>query len=215
VVGKSDDGIETSYLAKGILSFSRHFSEDLTSDVNFAPSLRMVTVSNEDGKGAAIADYTDVAIRIAVDSSTDASADLDMGTYRYTLQDKVYFGADSIEEWQYKQITSALYVGNAPRSGSSLPAMILCLETLACDDESITLGAQYFTNTCTATDGADCKDFMQVVFDFGWGGNYDNSDTPEPSSDSRYPALNEAVQLTGVWPSGDTQGADDFAIPSP
>jgi hypothetical protein len=211
VVGRTTSDTETSYLAKGIIGFARQFATNLSEAVDFTPSLRMVTVSNAAGEGAVIADYTDVGIRIRA----DATADLDMGTYRYTLQDKVYFNEDASTDWQYKEITDATYVGNDPRTGDGLAGIILCLETADCDNEDITLGAQYFTDTCDATDGADCKDFMQVIFDHGWGGIYTNSSDPEPSSDSRYQALNNAEQLTELWPSGATRGTDDFTIPDP
>ena len=207
-VTKTTSGSVISYVAKGILSFKSQFGDNIPADVTEKPNLSMVTVSDGDGKGAAIADFTNVAIRFK-------DTTWDLGAYLFTLKDRLYFDANGASEWQKKEITTATYAGSTVRSGIDLLTIIDCLQINSCFGETIDLPDTYFTSPCDATDNADCTDFIQAVYETGWGGNYDNSDTAEDTNDGRYTELNNAVQLTTVWPSGATEGTDDFTVPTP
>lgn len=215
VVKKNTSGATITYEAKGLIGFVRQYATDLSASLTDLPSLSMVTTSSSAGEGAAIASYQDVGIRLKYDD-TDGTSDFDLGTYRYTLTDKAYFGEDGITTWQHKGIDNANYADNTTRDTGVTPTVIdVCLETaVSCDGESINLGTDYFTNTCDETTDSDCQAFIQAVFDEGWMTTFDNSDTSEDSADWRFDYLNSATQLTDLWPGG-TYDAIDFTVPSP
>lgn len=210
----------TTYEAKGLINLTGQWEgNSLPAGEDFDPaSYSMVTVSDEDGMGASIASFIDAAID--TDNGQSAPDDLDFGSYQFTLEDRAYFKATGTEEWRNKNVTAARYVntsGTNSRSGTSLGTFIDCLEDTDCTGFGIPdlqLGTNYFTSSCGETDGDDCTDFIDAIFQEGLFGGNANSTDPEPSGDFRMEALNAATQITEVWPTG-LDRTTTFDIPAP
>ena len=203
MVTKTTSGSVISYLAKGILRFQSQFGTNIPTEVTATPKLRMVTVSDSNGLGAAKADFTDVAIRF------ESAGTWDLGAYLFTLGDKVYFDTDGVPQWQMKEVTTGTYAVSTTRTGGTdLTDIIGCLEETTCPE--INLPAGYFAGTCVDTDNVagNCTEFIQAIYDTGWSGDHVNSDSSEDTTDSRYPLLNNAVHLPLTWTAS-------YIIPAP
>lgn len=88
---------------------------------------------------------------------------------------------------------------------------------------NMNLGDGYFTDAnftdpngiggpCLDTDGSDCLEFIDQIYDMGWMIDSINPTTAEPN-DFRKTYFDSVVPLASVWPEG-SDGSTTFAIPA-
>jgi hypothetical protein len=223
VVSETAGTDSATYNASGLMELAKQPLEstlpsaEVTAGSFSAPSLSMVAYADETGAGASIASYQDWAHHIG-----DGTANLNLGTYEYTLTNRTYFDNLGVIEWNNKTVpaNSASYING---EGSNTRSVIVnsvdvTSGTLASIEAAMTTAyltdyTNYFTNTCPdTTSGGDCQAFIQWFFDNGFGGSEaDNSSTAEPN-DGRKLELDGAEQLTEIWPTG-YDASTSFTIP--
>lgn len=213
-VSKTGSADSASYLAKGLISLTNQL--DLNGALQFSsesfaadtPSMTMVAYAGADENGAAISKFNDIAMHIGDELNT-----FNLGSYRYTTEDRSYFTSAAAIEWQRFTVAPAVYV-NVTEGNSRIEHEPDWLSSVA---SWLSLDSNYFTDTCTEVDGVDCSAFMQAFYDIGifdgtMGGT--NSSETEPN-DVRTAQLDDAVQfeLSELWPIG-TTSITAFTIPT-
>lgn len=182
------------YVAQGLLKANDQLSE--LDHVTALPDMKLYTVSNQMGDGAAIAQFEDFGIEL------ELNEDLNLGEYLFDKEDIYFFDDDqtSSEPWDWieKSIASATYEGgrNIPADGGSWP-LSPSLDLLA---NYLGLNSDYFSeNSCNFV-GNDCTDLLNAIFADGFADQEANQGSdPE---DWRSTALQSAEYLNSIYPNG-------------
>jgi hypothetical protein len=204
------------FTAKGLMSMVAQFAP--AAGVSETPVLKMFTVSNALGDGAALAEFSDVALPLQLTASNN------LGDYIFSKEDKYFFDADqsSAEPWDWiaKTIISSEYRGNrnTPLTGGSwvLPFDPSIDQIIA----GLQLDQNYFIGSLCGDINSDCTDFLNAVINSGDGFDDQEKNQGADPMDWRSTAINTALQsasyLTTVYPNGEdwTGAFDQTFIPT-
>ena len=196
---------EHVFTARGLIDAKRQFIE--VAPISELPVLRMYTVSDQGGEGAAIAEFADVALPMPLNLSGNH-----LGNYLFDKVDTYFFDADQTtsEPWDYinKTFSFAEYRG-APTTlptGGTLDPFDPSLDQIV---DHLGLPNTYFTGDECAIDGDDCVDLLNAIFADGFAEQEPNQGV-DPN-DWRSAALMDRVYLDTVYPNGvDWTGAFDY-----
>ena len=202
--------LQKVYVARGLIEMKAQFAPVET--ITEVPTVRLYTVSNRLGKGAAIADFANVSLPLKLSGGI---IDNHLGNYLFTKNDVYYFDEDSNWDWIHKTVPSAEYRGgrNTPAKGGTWipfdPSLDMIVATLELDSD-------YFSGDKCASEGDDCTQLLESIFshheDFA-GQEHNQGADPQ---DWRSDALANPVYLESVYPNGiDWTNAFDFVfVPS-
>ncbi|NOZ53895.1 MAG: hypothetical protein GXP08_12310, partial [Gammaproteobacteria bacterium] len=159
------------FVARGLMDMKRQFIA--VPGVIELPVLKLYTVSDQLGEGAAIADFNAVAVPLVLNAITGNH----LGNYLFDKTDKYFFDADQSvnEPWDYinKSFTTAAYRSGrtTPATGGTLnpfdPSLDLVISELDLD-------ADYFTNTKCENIDDDCVLLLDAIFADGFAGQQPN-----------------------------------------
>ena len=179
------------YTAKGIMDMNRQFLANLVSDE--LPDLRMHTVADQFGKGAASAQLNNVALPIHFNDSYG------LGEYILDTQDLYFFRADKDWDWISKSVVRSEYRGqrNLLQSGGTSEPLNPSQDQIV---SFLNLDQDYFTNGKCELIGDDCNTMLNAIFTHGFS-NEEKNHGQNPN-DWRSSAVIPAAYLTSVYPSG-------------
>lgn len=175
---------DDSFVVRGIMDMKGQWDPDYAGTAT--PTLKMFGVSDSAGRGAARSEFADLGLDLDLTPSTT------LGSYNFTFNGRYYFLANGTSEWINKNVSSAEFA-DPLGDRTATPGEISFVEG------AIGVPA-YFTNTCTATLGADCTALFATIFDDGLEGRDQNTVGPEPT-DSRKTALDAGAYLTTACPA--------------
>ncbi len=178
------------YVARGLMDMKAQFLP--VTGVSELPTLKMYTVSDSVGKGAAIAELVDVGLGLELNSTNH------LGNYIFNKTDSYYFQADKDWDYIHKIVTSSEYRGGrtTPATGGTWLPFDPSLDQI---EQELALGSGYFTNTC-ANVGDDCTTLMNAIFADGFADQEPNQGS-DPQ-DWRSTAVASPDYLTTVYPNG-------------
>ena len=181
-----------TYTALGLLDMKAQWDTGFSAGhKGILPALRMYTISDGNGLGAAVASFADVG------ASFDLSAYLlgHLGHYQYTKDDYYYFTSQGAPQYIYKSIASASYLGHRTSNATNLD-----------DIESfLGLGGTYFDTTCNGST-PNCQAFMQAVYaNSDWGQEANMGSNPNDERSTIINAVTNASYLASSCP-GDASG---------
>lgn len=194
---------EKVFTAKGLMAMTAQFLPAI--GVTETPVLKMYTVSNALGEGAAQAEFSNIALPLLLTTSNN------LGDYIFSKEDKYFFDADqsSSEPWDWinKTIISSQYRGsrNTPLTGGTWelpfnPSIDLIILGLNLDTD-------YFTGAKCGDINSDCTTFLNAVFDSvdGFDDQEKNQGADPGTKDWRSTALKSASSnyLPTVYPNGE------------
>lgn len=191
--------LQQVFTAKGLMAMIAQFLPAV--GVSETPVLKMYTVSNALGDGAALAEFADVALPLLL------TTDNNMGDYIFSKEDKYFFDADqsSAEPWDWitKTIISSEYRGNrnTPLTGGTwmLPFNPSIDQIVA----GLQLDQNYFIGSLCGDINSDCTDFLNAVINSGEGFDDQEKNQGSDPMDWRSVALQSASYLTTVYPNGE------------
>lgn len=196
---------EHVFTARGLIDAKRQFIDVPT--ISELPVLRMYTVSDRGGEGAAIAEFADVALPMPLNLAGNH-----LGNYIFDKLDTYFFDADQTtsEPWDYinKTFSFAEYRGNrtTPATGGTLDPFDPSLDQIV---DHLGLPNTYFTGNECANVYDDCVDLLNGIFAGGFAEQEPNQGT-DPN-DWRSVALQNPVYLDSIYPNGvDWNGAFEF-----
>ncbi|MGD8570059.1 MAG: hypothetical protein PVJ39_18375 [Gammaproteobacteria bacterium] len=197
------------FTARGIINAKRQFVDVPT--ISELPVLRMYTVSDKVGEGAAVADLQSVALPLELNADTGNY----LGHYLFDKLDTYFFDADQTAaepwDWIHKTIPYAEYRGSrtTPLTGGTLfPVFDPSLDQIVTE---LGLPSTYFTGSECANMGDDCTELLNAIFEDGFAGQESNQGM-DPN-DWRSTAIQNPVYLDSVYPNGsDWNGAFDFSF---
>ena len=204
---------EQVFTARGIINMKRQFID--VADIGELPMLRMYTVSDRVGEGAAIAEFNDVALPLELNADTDNH----LGNYLFDKLDTYFFDADQTVnepwDWIHKTFTFAEFRGDRTTraiGGSLFPEFDPSLDKIV---DELGLPASYFTGTECAKVRDDCVELLNAIFASGFADQEPNQGM-DPN-DWRSAALQEFDYLETVYPNGvDWGGAFEYEFtPAP
>ncbi|MGD8571448.1 MAG: hypothetical protein PVH98_03265 [Gammaproteobacteria bacterium] len=200
---------EQVFTARGMINAKRQFID--VPSVSEIPVLRMYTVSDQAGEGAAVADLDNVALPLELNAATGNH----LGDYLFDKLDTYFFDAnqtaDEPWDWIHKTFSYAEYRGGrtTPATGGTLfPVFDPSLDQIILE---LGLPNTYFTGNQCASIGDDCTDLMNAIFAGGFADQEPNQGGNP--NDWRSAALQNPDYLETVYPNGsDWQGAFDFVF---
>lgn len=200
---------EQVFTARGTINAKRQFLD--VPSISELPVLRMYTVSDQAGEGAAVADLQSVALPLELNATTGNY----LGDYLFDKLDTYFFDADQTAgqpwDWIHKTVTYAEYRGGrtTPLTGGSwLPVFDPSLDQIVTE---LGLPGTYFTGNQCANIGDDCTELLNAIFEDGFADQEPNQGM-DPG-DWRSTAIQNPVYLDSVYPNGsDWSGAFDFSF---
>lgn len=196
--------LEKVYLARGLIEMKAQFLP--VDNIAEVPDIRLYTVSNRSGKGAAIADIQDMSLPLKI---SGGFIDNHLGNYLFSKNDTYFFDEDGGSDWIYKTVPSAEYRGgrNTPETGGTWipldPSLDMIVEELALDSD-------YFTGSKCVNIGDDCTQLLNAVFKFSLRGLQEQNEGEDPK-DWRSDAIANPVYLDSIYPNGvNWEGAFNF-----
>jgi hypothetical protein len=184
------------FTAQGLIQMKDQFLP--VDDITEIPEVHMFTVSDLLGEGAALAEFEDVALPLALNLTNH------LGNYLFDKNDLYFFERDGDWDWVHKTIADAVLKGGRTTSDLTDPSL---------DDIAayLNLGADYFTGDKCANADDGCTDLLNAVFVDGFADQEKNQG--EDPMDWRSDALTQAVFLDSVYPNGtDWDGAFDHTL---
>jgi len=180
------------YTARGLLDVKAQFMP--ADGITELPQLRMYTVADAFGEGAALAEMSDVSLPLLLDQATNNN----LGNYLFSKVDQYYFDADQslAEPWDYinKQVTTAVYRGGrTTQEASGSPSLADIRSFLG-------LSNTYFIGSECGDLNSNCTDLINAIFQSGYAA-YEKNQGAIPS-DWRAAAIADAQYLTSVYPDG-------------
>jgi len=153
------------------------------------PNLKVYTLSDGDGKGAAVAIMSDMGLSLGT-----------LGYYIHTKRDEYFFASDGTSEWVEKTVTDATYKGGKTADTATDSYVDSAL--------GITSGT---TNACGLGTASSCVTLMQGIYTAGWSGQEQNSGA-DPGDDrtSLVDAITSDDMLSSVYPSGESSWDNVF-----
>lgn len=180
--------LQTVYVARGLMDMKRQFLP--VTGVSELPQLKMYTVSDRLGKGAAVGRLVNVGLGLELNSTNH------LGNYIFDKTDTYFFKAD--KNWNYinKLVTASAY-----RGGRTTPASggISLNPSLDMIEGQLNLGSGYFANTCSVV-GNSCNMLLNAIFADGFDSQEKNQGS-DPL-DWRSTAIASPDYLTTVYPNG-------------
>jgi hypothetical protein len=177
--------LQQVFTARGLMAMKAQFLP--VSGIDELPQLRMYTVSDSLGKGAAIAEYVDVALGLEIDATTGDN----LGNYLFNKTDRYFFRADQDWDWIDKTITSSAY-----RGGRNIVSAQYSLDNI---EAYLSLDPTYFDSNCLNV-GDQCNELLNAIVADGFAGQEQNQGT-DPM-DWRSTAVASPDYLTTVYPNG-------------
>lgn len=198
--------LQKVYVARGLIEMKAQFLPVET--IPELPGVRMYTVSNRSGKGAAIADIQDMSLPLKLSGGI---IDNHLGNYLFSKNDTYFFDEVGNWDWIYKTIPVAEYRGgrNTPETGGTWIPFDPSLDMIVAE---LALDADYFTGSKCATTGDDCTQLLNAIFEDGFAEQEKNqgSDPGDWRSDA---IATNPDYLESVYPNGtDWNGAFDFSF---
>lgn len=194
------------FTAKGLIDMKRQYF--VVDGIDELPSVKMMTVSDGFGNGAAIADYQDVALPLLLNADTNNH----LGNYLFTKTDIYAFEDDGDWDWIYKTFSSATYRGGrtTPAVGGTMDPFNPSLEAIAYYLGLNTTEQAYFTGNACNVEGDDCTELFNAIFRDGFADQEQNQGA-DPQ-DWRTSAIATPDYLTTVYPNGSNwDGAFDLS----
>lgn len=185
------------FRARGIMNMKAQFNENEFVDEH--PTLQLYTVSDQLGEGAAIAEFSDIALPLELNDTTDNH----LGYYIADKNDLYFFDADqsSDEAWDWieKTFTHAEYRGGRTtlETGGTWEPFNPSLDLIV---SGLSLPDTYFSGTQCAAIGDSCIELINSVFDDGFAGQESNQGS-DPQ-DWRSDAITNPEYLESVFPNG-------------
>jgi len=179
------------FTAKGLMDMNRQFLPNVSSGE--LPDLKMHTVANAFGKGAAAASLNNVALPITF------NLDNFFGEYIFDNDDRYFFDADGDYDYIHKSIVASTYTvaRNTPETGGSWPND----PSLDLIRDKGALAADYFITPGLCADiGDSCNELLNAFFENGFGDQEKNQG--ELPDDWRATALAKPDYLESVYPLG-------------
>jgi hypothetical protein len=182
--------LQTVFTARGLMDMKRQFLP--VDGVTEFPKLRMYTVSDRVGNGAAIAEFVDVGVGFALNETNN------LGDYIFDKTDIYFFDADQDWDYIHKTVSASEFRGNrtTPATGGTWLPFDPSLDLI---ETELSLGTGYFDTSC-ATVGDDCSALLNAVFQDGFAGQEPNQGS-DPL-DWRSTAIASPDYLTTVYPNG-------------
>lgn len=205
--------VQHVYTARGLVAMKAQFSP--APGVTETPNLRMYTVSDRFGEGAAIALMEDVALPMEIVAVTETDAGNHLGNYLFSKTDQYFFDADQsgVQPWDYihKEITTAVYRGGrttAETGGSWMPFN----PSLDLIRSALLLSDTYFNQAECGVVDSSCVEFLNAVFNSSDG--FDNEEKNQGSlpTDWRAVAIANATYLDQVYPAGSSDWSLAFVM---
>jgi len=200
--------LQKVYVARGLIEMKAQFLPVET--IPEVPNVRLYTVSNRSGNGAAIADIQDMSLPLKLSGGI---IDNHLGNYLFSKNDTYFFDEDGDWDWINKTIPAAEYRGgrNTPATGGTWIPFDPSLDMIVTE---LSLDADYFTGSKCAIIGDDCTQLFNAIFEDGFADQEQNQGA-DPM-DWRSDAIANPVYLQSVYPNGiDWNGAFDFIfVPS-
>lgn len=190
--------LEDVFTARGLIELKAQFVP--VSGITEIPQMRMYTVADRLGEGAAVAEFIDVALPLEIDATTGDH----LGNYVFNKTDIYFFDADqtSVEPWDFiqKNITDSEYRGSRNLVTMTTADIINYFNP--------DLSLSYFSGSECANVGDDCTELLNLIFKDGFVDQEQNQGS-DPM-DWRSTAITNPAYLTTVYPNGtDWTGAFD------
>jgi len=187
------------FTARGLMEMKAQFVP--VDGITELPQLRMYTVSDRLGEGAAVAEFVDVSLPLEIDTVTGDH----LGNYLFDKTDIYFFDANQNSttpwDWIDKTITDSQY-----RGGRNLVTM-----TTADIISFLSLSPTYFSGTECANPGDDCTVLLNAIFTDGFADQEQNQGMNP--MDWRSTAITSPTYLVSVYPNGSNWiGAFDFTF---
>lgn len=190
------------FLARGLMDMKRQFVS--APGIDEIPAIKMYTVANGAGKGAAIAEFDDLGVEFPLGPFF---GDQNLGSYLFTKTDRYFFEADGDWEYIFKDITGTEYKGN--NNTTALTNSAIENED-ALDLPSGTIDACVVSEDSGVND--DCKALLNAIFVDGFAGQEPNQGS-DPG-DWRSNAMANPDYLKTVYPNGSNwEGAFEQVFP--
>ena len=199
--------LQQVYVARGIMDMKQQFFT--VNGISEVPVLRMYTVADDFGKGAAVADMQDIALPLVLNANTGNN----LGNYLFSKNDIYAFKANGDWDWVNKTITSAEYRGErtTPLTGGTLNPFNPSLEGIALYLGLNTPDQAYFSGSACNNVGDDCTALFNAIFANGFADQEPNQGS-DPM-DWRSAAIAAPDYLATVYPNGvDWGGAFDYSF---
>ncbi len=194
------------FLARGLLEMNAQFIP--TNGITETPMIKMLTVSDAFGNGAAIAAFQDLALPLLLNEATNNH----MGNYLFTKTDRYFFDDDEDWDWIEKKVTASTFRGGrtTPATGGTWIPFDPSLDVIV---SGLALDSDYFTGIKCATIGDDCSPLLNIIFEDGDGfGNQEPNQGSDPQ-DWRSTATENPAYLETIYPNGtDWTDAFEFAF---
>lgn len=189
--------LEQVFVAQGLMEMrDQFFAADGITEV---PRLKMFTVSDQLGEGAAIAEFEDINLPLILTATNN------LGNHLTTKTDKYFFEADG--DWDYinKTFTVATLASGrtTPATGGTWLPFDPSLDMLVDVAEfGLGLDSDYFTNGKCENPGDSCLEMINGIYDAdaGWDDQEPNQGT-DPQ-DWRSSAVVSPTYLDTVFPNG-------------
>jgi hypothetical protein len=188
------------YTARGLMEMKAQFLP--VTGISEVPQLRMYTVSDRLGEGAAVAEFVDVSLPLEIDAVTGDT----LGNYIFDKTDIYFFDANQNSatpwDWIDKSITDSQYRGGRNLVPPTTEASII---------DYLGLSLTYFSGTECANVGDDCTVMLNAIFGDGFADQEQNQGTNP--MDWRSTAITSPAYLLSVYPNGsDWVGAFDLTF---
>jgi len=198
--------LQNVYLARGLIEMKAQFLP--VDTITEVPVVRLYTVANKLGDGAAIADIQDMSLPLKISGGL---IDNHLGNYLFSRHDTYFFDDQSNWDWINKTVSMAEYRGgrNTPQSGGTWIPLDPSLDMIV---DELALDADYFTGTKCVKYADNCTQLINAVFENSLKDTQEKNQGADPG-DWRSDAMANAVFLESVYPNGaDWNGAFDFVF---
>jgi hypothetical protein len=199
--------LEQVFTARGLIGMKAQFAP--APGITELPDLKMFTVADRFGDGAAIAIVEDLSLPLELNATGNH-----LGDYLFDKTDVYFFdgdqSADEPWDWINKQITAAEYRGNrtTPATGGTLDPFDPSLDQIIAE---LGLDGDYFSGIKCNQVNDDCTALLNAIFDDGFAEQEPNQGA-DPM-DWRSAAIAGANYLDSIYPNGlNWEGAFDMSF---
>ena len=180
------------YTARGLIDVKAQFMP--VDGITELPQLRMYTVADAFGEGAAIAEMSNVSLPLMLDVASNNN----LGNYLFSKVDQYFFDADqhSSQPWDYinKEVTMAEYRGGRTTQESTGTPSLADIRSF------LGLSNSYFVGSECGDLNSDCQELINAIFQNGFDAFEKNQG--QVPNDWRAAAIAGAQYLQSVYPDG-------------